>query len=104
VKKHVKQWGLFQGPENVKTEDAKLASLEPPKPYDAFTLRRKIVRGFLSLHFEEDPEELLKRPLETLLGRTLESFLISDYAHVQAWMQESRLHPDHRILLTQASA
>jgi hypothetical protein len=102
------QFGLFQGPENVKTADAKIEESEAlrrelaeaikPAVYLQLDLRMKILRGFIGLHFNSDPDEILKRPLEVLGGRTLESmcFTEPDYKLAYAWTQEYRLHPDEK--------
>lgn len=103
------QFGLFQGLENVKTADAKieegealreeLLALLKPAPMPLAELRTKILRGFLVLHFQGDPDLILKRPLKILGGRTLESLCLTDYKTAYAWTQEYRLHPDEKHLL-----
>lgn len=105
------QFGLFEGPENVKSKDKKiaeaadlkreLAEMLMPKPLALTDLRLKILRGFLSLHFPHDPEILLDWPLELLGGRTLRSLCLMDYAMARAWIQEYRLHPEEKPLLIQ---
>jgi hypothetical protein len=104
------QFGLFQGPENIKVSDAKLSAHEkdlseiraltgPQAARPLVEIRRKILCGFLGLHFREDPEMLLKRSLHALGGRTLESLLLSDWNHAYAWTQEYRIHPEEKHLL-----
>jgi hypothetical protein len=102
------QFGLFQGPENVKAQDQKITEREGlrkeletllmRRSLEPQDLRRKILRGFLSLYFEADSEVLIKRPLKRLGGRTLESFCLTDegYSMARAWMQEFRLHLDEK--------
>ncbi len=111
------QFGLFQGPENIKVADADLAELDEIKEIEklsklprgrtqlfketTFSLKTRIsiLRGFIELHFREDPEKVMNRPLQILGGRTLNSFLVSNWPHAYAWTQEYRLHPEEKHLL-----
>jgi hypothetical protein len=65
--------------------------------------RRQIVRGFLELHFTENPEVILARPLKRLGGKSLSELISFDWKMVQAWVQEYRLHPDEKLLLIESS-
>jgi hypothetical protein len=104
------QFGLFEGPENVKTRNGKLDEAEAlrqelrdqvkPAPLPVASLRIRIMRGFLSLHFETDPELLMDLPLKLLGGKCLRSLCVNDYTMAHAWIQEYRLHPEdkHRLI------
>lgn len=99
------QFGLFQGPENVKVKDASLSELAElrnfafPPPRELAAIHRQCLRGFIGLHFRENPDEILSRPLLRLGGRTLEHFILSDYSMAYAWTMEYRLHPEEKALL-----
>lgn len=103
------QYGLFQGPENVKSADSKiqatleeqasLAELLIVHPLTEVERKLKCLRGFLGLHFAEDPHDLVSRPLKRLGGKSLLEVLPTHPDLVQAFMQECRLHPEEKKLL-----
>lgn len=110
------QYGLFPnmsgqvgGPENVRIADEKqsarltelalLAETLEFKPSSVHDTRLACLRGFLGLHFTENPDELLKRPLLSLGGKSLLELIDSDYDLAYAWMQEYRKHRDEKPFL-----
>jgi hypothetical protein len=96
------QFDLFSSEPERKAKDESLARREryaeavAPKPYSEIETRKSIVRGFISLYFDDAPVKIISRPLDCLNGKTLAWLCEQHYDQAQAWMKEVRLHPEER--------
>lgn len=97
------QHGLFESEEVRLARESSASRKERWQAYlknlatqpDALDTKIGIIRGFLALHFREDPRVFLDRPLLCLGGRTLKTLCEHHWDQAHAWMMEVKLNlPD----------